>query len=71
MTDQASIKRDIRALQMMAARVITDCEDADLLADATTAEVCRLVDDALGLLLAAEDMMSLKRLPCPTQPNDV
>jgi len=67
----ADIKRDIRAIQKMAAKVITDCEEADLLADATTAEVCRLVDDALGLLLAAEDMMGLKRLPRATQPNDV
>ena len=59
MTDQASIKRDIRAIQTMAAKVITDCEEADLMADATTAEACRLVDDALGLLLAAEDMIGL------------
>ena len=55
----ADIKRDIRAIQTMAAKVITDCEEADLLADTTTAEVCRLVDDALGLLLAAEDMIGL------------
>jgi hypothetical protein len=61
MIDLDSIKRDLRAAQTFLRRVVETCESSDIAGGSEAAEACALVDDALGILMAAEDIFGGKR----------
>jgi len=60
MTDRKSAIEDIRGAQRSAADAIKAIESERLSATDRTLKAGSLIDDALGLLMAAEDLLSGK-----------